>query len=112
MRAVCQKCRCAFEREPGEPWKKLCIDCWKSVKAKEASNESLLRAQVFALQERLWRAETRAKQLEARQATAGRQFDVEELKTLRRLCHPDRHGGSDASTRMSQRINQLLDGGR
>ena len=106
MKAVCAKCRCAFEREPGETWKKLCLDCWRDSKAKQESSEYLLRDQIAALQKRLYQAESRARLLELR----GGQFDAEELKTLRRLCHPDRHNGSEASTRISQRINQMLNG--
>lgn len=113
MRAKCQKCGVGFEREPGETWKRLCLDCWKDSKAKQESAEYLLRAQLYAVQERLHQAEVRARQLELQQqAAVGSQFNVEELKTLRRLVHPDRHGGSEASTRLSQRINQMLSGGR
>jgi hypothetical protein len=104
MIGKCQKCGDRFERDAGETWKKLCLDCWKDSKAKQESGaENLLRAQLSALRERLYRAEVRAQQLEQRG-----QFDADELKTLRRLCHPDRHGNSEASNRLTQKINNLL----
>lgn len=36
------------------------------------------------------------------------QFTEDELKALRRLCHPDRHGSSKSSNELSAKINNLL----
>lgn len=36
------------------------------------------------------------------------QFTVNELKILRRLCHPDRHDGKRVSTDMTTKLNKLI----
>lgn len=36
------------------------------------------------------------------------QFTEDELKTLRRLCHPDRHDSSKSSNELSAKINNIL----
>lgn len=36
------------------------------------------------------------------------QFTEDELKTLRRLCHPDKHDSSKSSNELSAKINNLL----
>lgn len=35
------------------------------------------------------------------------EFSDEEIRALIRLCHPDRHNGSEAATRMTGRLLQL-----
>lgn len=35
------------------------------------------------------------------------QFDADELKLLLQLCHPDKHGGKDSATRMTQKLLSL-----
>lgn len=35
------------------------------------------------------------------------QFTDEEIASLIRLCHPDKHGGSEAATRMTQKLLEL-----
>lgn len=37
-------------------------------------------------------------------AAASKAFSQDEISTLIRLCHPDRHGGSEASTRLTQKL--------
>jgi len=37
-------------------------------------------------------------------------FADDELRSLRRLCHPDKHGGSEAATRLTQKLNAMLSG--
>lgn len=32
------------------------------------------------------------------------QFSQDEIRSLIRLCHPDRHGGSDAATKLTQKL--------
>lgn len=36
------------------------------------------------------------------------QFTSEELRTLRRLCHPDRHDGSKASNEITKKLNGMI----
>lgn len=40
--------------------------------------------------------------------TVTTQFTPDELRTLRRLCHPDRHGNSSQATAITQKLNQML----
>ena len=35
------------------------------------------------------------------------QFTDEEIASLIRLCHPDKHDGSEAATRMTQRLLEM-----
>lgn len=35
------------------------------------------------------------------------QFTDEEIKALLQLCHPDKHGGKDSATRMTQKLLSL-----
>lgn len=36
------------------------------------------------------------------------QFTKQELKDLRSLIHPDKHGNSERATRLTQKVNSLL----
>lgn len=38
----------------------------------------------------------------------GEQFTQDELKSLRRMIHPDRNGGSQTATQLTQKLNQLI----
>lgn len=49
-------------------------------------------------------------QLGTGQGAQSAQFSMDELRSLRRLCHPDRHGGSDAANRLTQKLNAMLSG--
>lgn len=40
-------------------------------------------------------------------ASNNTQFTADELRTLVQLCHPDKHGGKEAATRMTQKLNQI-----
>lgn len=36
------------------------------------------------------------------------QFTSDELRAIRRLCHPDRHGNSEAATKITQKLNGMV----
>lgn len=44
--------------------------------------------------------------------TQANTFSAEELKTLSRLVHPDKHRNSDTSTRMFVKVMQLMKGSK
>ncbi|WP_415913232.1 hypothetical protein [Neptuniibacter sp. QD37_11] len=41
-------------------------------------------------------------------ASISKQFDEEDLQTLVRLCHPDKHCGKKSAVEMTQKLNGLL----
>lgn len=88
-------CRCGnvfFVFLPEEDWKRECIECWKLKKERSKS----------------WHERHFGKKEEApRQNTAGSSTGLEaefqeNLRVLLQLCHPDKHGGSAAATRITQ----------
>lgn len=86
MTAICEICGTDFHREPSETWKRLCVDCWKQAKADELA---VLREENDRLTDDLAEAHT---------ALAARpEIDRLMLRRLVQLCHPDKHGGSEAS---------------
>ncbi|MGB4912115.1 MAG: hypothetical protein WBO95_08290 [Candidatus Dechloromonas phosphoritropha] len=88
----CEKCGAAFIREDGEDWKTLCLACWKkSPKAKNVAADRLaqLTAENTAL---LLERDTLRRSLQAAIS-----IPPDMLARLIRLCHPDRHGNSEAS---------------
>ena len=90
---------CGSRYEKDEPWKKICLSCWQRKKREEKSSSGTdellsLRAEVFKLRLMLNRP---------------RVIEPDMLSRLIRLCHPDRHNGSEASNTatawfLSQRI--------
>lgn len=47
------------------------------------------------------------RQAEAKPATQSLQFNKEQVQTLIMLCHPDKHGGKESATRMTQVLIKL-----
>lgn len=94
--ATCPTCGTQYQKD--EPWKKSCLKCWQKKKRAEESsspgtNDELLKArlevcrltsELSALRLRLSRPEY---------------IEPDMLTRLVRLCHPDRHGNSEASNK-------------
>jgi hypothetical protein len=74
----CNQCHQPFFAN--EPWKKLCIDCWK-----------------------------RSRNIQPK-ATPGLAIEPELLKKLIYLAHPDKHGQSALSTEVSKALLTLKKG--
>ena len=93
--AICKTCGSEFERD--EVWKVLCLPCWKKAnKPNRASSKApdeltKLRLKVLILEQQI-----RAYQLFQKPAP---RIEPEMLRRLTMLCHPDRHGNSEASTK-------------
>ena len=109
----CEKCTAGFWREPEQTWKRLCLDCWKASKQQTAYTFSGNRD--TAIEERLrreldgWRLRAqKAENSLASHTCPPAALDLETLKRIRMLCHPDRHGNSQAANEVSQRINQMI----
>ena len=100
-RATCEECGDTFIRAPGESWKRLCLSCWKATPAaKKAARDKLAQltaelAEVRAERDRL-RLRVLALELDGQRAKP-EGIPPEMLRRLVRLCHPDRHGGSEAA---------------
>lgn len=78
MKAVCCDCGRPFERDA--EWKARCFPCWLRTKKRDDASPD-------------------ANRRGAREALEGEL--AENLATLIVLCHPDRHGGSTASNRIT-----------
>ena len=118
--ANCIDCRQPFTREPGETWRVRCYSCWrksKTPKAYQGNRDTGIDERVIVAQKlHILRLEleldaARAELTEHRAhvcpaiARNSPLTDPANLRALRRLVHPDRHGGSEAATRLSQLVN-------
>jgi hypothetical protein len=84
--ATCTTCGDSFDQD--EPWKKICTPCWQEKKRAEKAAASGIDNELFCL-----RVEVAA----LRQQIERQGIEPAMLKKLIRLCHPDRHGNSQAS---------------
>lgn len=100
-RATCECCGNAFTRTAGEEWKRLCLPCWKtSPGARKAAPDRLaqLTAELAAAKAEADRLRLRVLALELdAQRTSPAAIPPGMLRRLVQLCHPDRHGGSEAA---------------
>lgn len=123
--ASCAKC--GDELEPGPSWQTMCRECFRKTKLREQDavlkraleaehKVELAKAVVLELQSRLRAAEGRARAAQGKvgvgqgapvSGAAG--LDLATLQRMRRLCHPDKHNGSEAANEVTQLINQLIE---
>ncbi len=112
MRAFCVDCGAPFRREADETWRKRCIPCYKKSKppteriptdsywrdratVAEQKVESAVRQYAALLQE--------VHRLSGNASRNGIDRELaEQLPRLLLVCHPDRHGNSEASTKATQ----------
>lgn len=110
--ADCAKCGRYFYRDDtAEPWKRLCLTCWKAergiedrpkVKAKPRDDSELQRLRQTI-------ADLRLELIIARSRTSDSGgVDKAMLKKMRMLCHPDKHGNSAVATEVTQYLNNKL----
>ena len=124
--ARCRDCGTVFFREADETWKTRCVPCFKKSKRAEpvaidsnwidraaaAENKvAALQSQVQQLQNQLAQQQTTIRILTNRPAaTATTRLDrelAEHWRSLLQLVHPDKHGGSQGATRMTQWLNEI-----
>ena len=89
--ATCPNCGDRFHKD--QPWKKTCLPCWKESKRAERDELLELREEV---------AEHRRLLREALAQKAAVRIPAEMLARLVRLCHPDKHGNSEAANTATQ----------
>ena len=78
-----------------EDWKRLCLNCWNANKRREGRHDIDLARRVRELEQEL--AAMRS----------GGIFDIEFIRLLLQLTHPDRHGGSRAATEATRRLLEM-----
>ena len=111
--AQCTRCHAEFWRDDHETWKRLCLDCWRESKTASAytcsgNRDSGIEARLRADLES-WRLRAqRAEQSLAAHTCPTAALDLQTLKRIRLLVHPDKHGGSAVATKVSQIVNQLI----
>jgi hypothetical protein len=87
--AACSSCGSEFERK--HSWQRLCWSCWRGRENKRIEEQGYHRG--FA----------DGREAGRKQAPASSPDDlVEQLPRLLQLCHPDRHGGSETATKVTQ----------
>lgn len=97
-RATCEECGDTFTRAPGESWKRLCLSCWKATPAaKKAARDKLAQLTAELSEVRAERDRLRLRVLTLEHADTPPPIPPEMLRRLVRLCHPDRHDGSEAA---------------
>lgn len=109
----CTKCDSEFWRDDGQHWKKLCVSCWRESKTQTFTASSGDRYSGIDQRLRLELAEWRSRAIRAETSLAAHTcppaaIDLQTLKRIRLLVHPDKHGGSAVATEISQRINQMI----
>ena len=112
----CQDCGRHFERHEDETWKTRCIGCFKKAKrAESADNPWILRAaaverQLAELQTQLAISQQTIRMLTVKkpvQASSVERELAENWRALVQLAHPDKHGGSQGATRLTQWLNDV-----
>jgi hypothetical protein len=118
-RATCCDCGSGFLREADEDWKVRCIPCFKKSKRNEpAAIDSgwidralVAERRVATMQDQVNQYRETIRQLAAIQAVKqGSSLDrelAEHWRALVQLVHPDKHGGSQGATRLTQWLNNI-----
>lgn len=118
-RARCCDCGKSFLREIDEDWKTRCIPCFKKSKRAEQQEEdrywpdraAAAESLASTLQHQLAAQAQTIRQLAALQAARPASSLDRELsehwRALVQLVHPDKHGGSQGATRLTQWLNDV-----
>jgi len=123
-RAHCQECGTVFYREDDADWKVRCIPCYRKSKRAEpvaktvvvdnywAERAAVAESKAAVLQLKVLHLESQVNNLigqSLRQPPPSR-IDrelAEHWRSLVQLVHPDRHGGSQGATKMTQWLNDV-----
>lgn len=89
--AICPNCGRRYQKDA--PWKKTCTPCWKASKRAEHIELLELREEV---------AEHRRLLREVITQRKAASIEPDMLSRLIRLCHPDKHNGSEAANTATQ----------
>ena len=98
--AQCADCGLTFARDPEESWKRLCFSCWKRSKAKRTTTSTPTTDDALAQSRaECARLRLRVMALELEMQRGAEPIPDDMLARLIRLCHPDKHDGSETSTK-------------
>jgi len=100
---ACIDCGNTFYRDPSETWKRRCFPCWKASRYGNSHNAGLA-AELATWRQRALTAESSLVELKARAAA----LDLETLRRIRMLVHPDKHGGSAMANEITQTLNDWI----
>ena len=104
--ATCIQCGESFARASDQTWKRRCLPRWRQSKARIDSQRVIaLERENKVLKERAWKLNRKTIELTRELASLRRNaatLDVDKVRPLLQLCHPDRYGGSALATRVSQ----------
>ena len=122
--AVCCDCGNHFERAADETWRRRCVPCYRKSKRAEpvaktvvvdnywAERAAVAESKAAVLQLKVLHLESQVNNLigqSLRQPPPSR-IDRElagHWRSLVQLVHPDRHGGSQGATKMTQWLNDV-----
>jgi len=108
VKAVCVACGAAFWREEDEDWKTLCVPCFKKSKRAESSpTDSYWKDRATAAEQQVEALRATVSNLIGQSLRQPRQSGIdkelaEQIPRLLLVCHPDKHGGSQAATKVTQ----------
>jgi predicted nucleic acid-binding Zn-ribbon protein len=119
--AACCDCGNHFERNADEHWRRRCIPCYRKSKRAESVSKpadsywsdraAAAESKAAVLQRQLEQQALTIRQLAALQAARPASSLDRELaenwRSLIQLVHPDRHGGSQGATRLTQWLNDI-----
>ena len=118
----CQDCGRHFERAADEAWKRFCVPCYKKSKRTESKRDfsmpdsywldraTAAERQLTELQEQLALSQQIIRQLALKKPVPASSVErelAENWRALVQLAHPDKHGGSQGATRVSQWLNSV-----
>jgi len=111
MWRICPECGNEFFQD--EPWKKICIECWKDKKRRAGPHprETWEQRRIHELESKVQCLEIQlelARQRMLRGPEVPHEF-VMNLKKIISLCHPDRHGGSRTANEITSFLNNIRD---
>jgi hypothetical protein len=118
--ACCKDCGLHFERAADEAWKVRCVSCFKKSKRAESAavdsywpdRAAAAESMAATLQRKVADLESTVRDLvgqSLRQPPPSR-LDrelAEHWRALVQLVHPDKHGGSQCATKMTQWLNSV-----
>ncbi|MFZ4538621.1 hypothetical protein [Propionivibrio sp.] len=92
--STCPTCGSKYQKD--EPWKKTCLKCWQRKKRAEEGSSSGTSSELPNHSEDVLRLQIEVFILRTVKPVG---IEPDMLSRLVRLCHPDRHGNSEGSTK-------------
>ena len=118
---TCNLCSKPFATDEGQDWANTCLPCWKHGRGydltksdksyvtfqDEVSNLRIAHDMEIAQLREEVKREREAKERAMRFSGRSAPFTQEQVRNLIRLCHPDRHNGSELATEVTKWLLEL-----